>query len=162
MSGGQAPAGADRPAAEGEAFPVPTAHVPRPSPTLIDPAAVLAGRLAISGPHWIEAWGGHVYVRELSGAERDAFEVESLTQLDRLTGGTGAKATLEQQRRAQEGIRARLAVWCVCDAEGRALFTRDQAEQLGRQSGRALTTIYALAAPLNGLTDADLAELSGN
>ena len=98
----------------------------------------------------IPEWGGAVYVREMSGVERDAFELASMV-------GEGKGTHF-----SRENIRARLAVACVCNERGELLFGPAQAAQLGQKSARALNRIWEVAAPLNGLTDADVEALAGN
>lgn len=107
---------------------------------MLDAASILAASLAAPQPVYVREWGGVVYVREMSGAERDAFE----------------RAGLVNGAPSLENFRARLAVATVCDAAGRLLFEARQAPELGRASGRALQRIFEVAAPLNGITDEEV------
>src|ERR1035437_8579800 len=77
-------------------------------------------RDAILGPHkrameeiQIPEWEGSVWVREMSGAERDAWEAVAF--------GDDKKGNL----------RATLAVACLCDADGKRLFLDEDAGSLG-------------------------------
>lgn len=119
------------------------------SPAELTAEAILATATAPPQPLYVPEWGGTVYVREMSGAERDAFEAASLA-------GRGKGATFNAQN-----IRARLACACICRADGVRLFRDDQADELGAKSARALNRIFEVAAPLNGLTESDVEQLAG-
>lgn len=95
-------------------------------------------------------WGGDVVVRTLSGAERDAFEAANLQ-------GRG-----RNQRVNLHNLRARLVALCVVDADGKRVFSDEDAEALGRQSARALDQVFAVASRLNGISEGDLEELEKN
>ncbi|MEM6560042.1 MAG: hypothetical protein AAF656_00445 [Planctomycetota bacterium] len=94
-------------------------------------------------------WGGHVFVRTMSGTERDAFEREMLAAKE--AGGNDLA-----------NIRARLAVRTVCDDKGKRVFTDADAEQLGRKSALVLDRIFETAQRLNGIGKKDVEELAGN
>lgn len=97
----------------------------------------------------IPEWGGTVYVKTMSGTERDAFEASHL----------------EAQKSAGHilaNVRARLAVQTVCDAGGARLFADDDAAELGRKHGKALDRIFDVARRLNGLRGEDVKELEKN
>ena len=49
-------------------------------------------------------WGGKVWVRTMTGTQRDAFEKQQLKE-------------------PFQDVRARVAVACVCDSSGSLLFT---------------------------------------
>lgn len=101
----------------------------------------------VPAPVPVNAFGG-VFVRMMSGTERDAFE-EQCTNAKEQTGSVA-------------GFRGRLAVFTVCDAEGHLVFTRNDAAKVGDLPAVDLDRVYEAAAPLNGLTDADVEELVGN
>lgn len=116
----------------------------------ITPAALTAAAILhhdAPAPVRVEVpeWGGAVYVRVMSGRERDAFEFACMED-------GGAKN--------QDNFRARLAVRCVCDEAGALLFTPADADALGAGNGAALSRILEVAAPLNGLTRADQDDLT--
>src|SRR5690349_15146048 len=96
----------------------------------------------------VPEWGGSVFVKTMSGTERDAFE----------------EGIVEARKSGTElvNIRARLAVYVVCDKTGARLFTDDDAEALGKKSGKALDRIFSVAQRLSGIGDSDVAELEGN
>lgn len=90
-------------------------------------------------------WGGTVFLRIMSGTERDAFEQLYIAE------GQGFA-----------NFRARLLVRCLCDAEGKRLFEDGDADALGAKSASAISPLYDVAARLNGITGADVDELVGN
>lgn len=81
----------------------------------------------------VPEWGGRVFVRVLSASERD--ELEKLWELTK-----------------RANFRARLAVACVCDEEGKDLFLIGDIEALGEQPAPALQRIAAVALRINGFT----------
>ena len=59
-------------------------------------------------------------------------------------------------------MRARLVGLTVIDETGQRLFTDDEVDLLGAKSGAALDRVFAVAQKLNGLSGADVEELSKN
>jgi hypothetical protein len=98
----------------------------------------------------IPEWGGTVWVRTLSAAERDAFEAASVQ-----ARGKDRSVNLAN-------LRARLAVLCLVDEQGQRLFTDTDAVALGQKSAKALAKVYDVAARLNGLSADDVEELAKN
>jgi hypothetical protein len=93
-------------------------------------------------PLVVPEWSGKtVFIRTLSGTERDAFEASNVKQKGR---------TAEFSR---ANLRARLAVLVVCDSEGKRIFGDDDASALGRKSGAALDRIFDVANRLNRLSE---------
>ena len=95
----------------------------------------------------VPEWGGEVYVRTLTGTERDAFEQSMVAKKN--------KPNLAN-------VRARFAVLTICDADGKRLFTDADAEVLGSKSASALDRVFEVAQRLNGFSDADSQELAKN
>ena len=91
----------------------------------------------------VEEWGGAVWVRVLTGTERDRFEVQV----------SDSKRT---------NFRARLAVYCVCDENGQRLFAESDVQALGNQPGSALEKVCTVALRLNRYTSEDVALLEKN
>lgn len=106
----------------------------------------------------VPEWGGAVYVRALTGAERDAFE-QSMVEMR--TVRQGRKQETVREMRLQN-IRARLCALTICDEEGNRLFTDADVQALGRKSASALNRVFQVAQRLSGLTDEDVEELAGN
>lgn len=92
----------------------------------------------------------YVWVRTLSGQERDQFEAECFQQNGR------------SRRFNLENIRARLAILSVVNEDGSPKFTRADLTWLCKKSARPLDRIFAAAQKLNGMTDEDIDELAKN
>jgi hypothetical protein len=95
----------------------------------------------------VPEWGGDVYVRTMSGTERDHFEQ---------TIADGKKATTLTH------VRARLAVKTLCDQSGNRLFGDEDADALGKKSGKVLDRLFDAAQRLNGIGDKEAENLLGN
>lgn len=93
-------------------------------------------------------WAGSVFVRTLSGAERD--ELEGAIRAAAIAGNVSRDA------------RARFCAAFICDAEGTPLFTLADIDALTGKSGDALTRITAAGMKLNGMREADVEELQKN
>jgi hypothetical protein len=98
----------------------------------------------------VPEWGGNVYIRNLNGKERDAFEASCIT-----TNGTKREVNTIN-------MRARLVARSICDAEGAALFTEADVNALGEKSAAALDRIFAAAQELSGLGAQDVENLAKN
>lgn len=96
----------------------------------------------------VPEWGGTVRVRMMTGAERDAFEA-SLAQQK----GKSVRTNLAN-------LRARLVAKTAVNAEGKRLFTDEQAGVLGQKSAAALDRVFEAARKLNGMTEKDVEELT--
>lgn len=88
----------------------------------------------------VPEWGGDIYVRGMSGAERDAFE-QSLMVGDKFT---------------PDNVRARLAARCICDEKGERLFSDADIVVLGAKNAAALDRVYDVAQRLSGIGKKDL------
>lgn len=96
----------------------------------------------------VPEWGGlSVYVRTLTGAERDAYESDII--------GTDGKVK-------RDNIRAKLLVRTVVDETGERVFTDADVDALSKKSGSALVRLFDKAQRLNALTKGDVAELEKN
>lgn len=94
---------------------------------------------------------GEVGIREMTAAERDAWEAEILERR-----GDDVEVNLE-------GIRVKLLVKVLVDPEsGERLFADEDVELLGGISGAVAGDLFAAAQKLNGLTREDVEELAGN
>lgn len=99
----------------------------------------------------VPEWGGAVYVRTISGAERDQYETEGISL-----------KTGKLQREAVETTRARLVALCAVGEDGKRLFNPSDVMGLARKSARALDRVFEAAARLNGIRKEDVEELRGN
>lgn len=98
----------------------------------------------------VPEWGGCVYVRALTGAERDAFEASVVEQR-----GKSTKMNLRN-------IRAKLVALTIVDEEGTRLFSDADVKLLGQKSAAALDKLFEVAQRLSGLKDEDVEELAKN
>lgn len=92
----------------------------------------------------IPEWGGKVYVRTLTAAERDQFEWSVYGQRD------------------FKNFRARLLVLAVCDEGGERVFRDEDADALGRQPGQIIDRIWDVATRLSAVGADDVAALKKN
>ena len=115
---------------------------------LLSKEAILAAQDVVTEIVEVPEWGGSVRVRGLTGAERDAFEGETIQR-----NGRDVKTNTRN-------LRARLVVLSVVDDAGARLFAFHDIEALGEKSARALDRIFAVAMRLSGLRDEDVAEMA--
>lgn len=94
----------------------------------------------------VPEWGGSVYVRIMSGRERDAFEAQMIASKDR----------------SMENFRAKMAAVCVCDDQGKRIFSDQDVEALGAKSSTALQRIFDAALRINRMAPGDVEELRKN
>ncbi len=90
---------------------------------------------------YIAEWEGSVYVRALTGGERDELE----RMLSKGSAG-----------------RAAIVALCTIDADGNRLFSKDDIEKLAGKNGSALEKIVSAALRFNALTDEAFAEGKGD
>lgn len=102
----------------------------------------------------VPEWGGYVYVRTLTGAERDEYESSMLIVRG---SGRGAQAQVNMAN-----ARARLCALAICDTDGSRLFSTEDVRALGQKSAAALDRIYSVAMRLSGLRPEDIEELTKN
>lgn len=95
----------------------------------------------------VPEWGGSVFVRAITGEERDTFEAG----LIEIKG--------KDRRHNFRNMRARLVALSVCDAEGQPVFTEKDVALLGRKAAAALDRVFAVAQRLAGLREEDVEEL---
>lgn len=102
----------------------------------------------------VPEWGGYVFVRALTGRERDTFETESVRYQP--------KGQSEPNFDALQQTRARLCARAMCDEQGNRLLSDADVEALGTKSAAALDRVYEVAARLSGISAKDLEELEKN
>ena len=96
----------------------------------------------------VPEWGGDVYVRGMTGADRDKFEA-SIVQT------RGKDQTLNMVN-----IRAKLASMTICDEKGNRIFSEADVKELSGKSAHALQRIFVVAQKLSGIGDEDVKELA--
>ncbi len=96
----------------------------------------------------VPEWSGSVYVRTMSGAEREKFEDTS----KRFKGKT--LSSLEYL--------VSLLVSCLCDDKGKLLFTEADIKPLTGKNTTIIMRLYDVALRMNGLRADDVKELAKN
>ena len=97
----------------------------------------------------VPEWDGEVYVKTMSGIERDTFESDYLDA--------------KEKGRVRVNIRATLVAMVTCDENGKKLFSASEAQKLGEEkSGAALDRIFDVAQGVNKISDKDIKELEKN
>lgn len=98
----------------------------------------------------VPEWGGQVYVRMMTGEERDRWEM-SISKRRSNNGDIDLN-----------GIRAALAVIVVCDEKGNSVFKPEDAKALAKKNGTAIERICFAARKLSRLDDADIEDSKKN
>ena len=96
-------------------------------------------------PVEVPEWGGTVYVRQITAAERDQWEARIVAE--------GARP---------QNVRAGLLVYALADAEGKRLFADEDVTRLGRKSAKVLDRLFDVARRVNALGEEDLEELQSD
>ena len=82
----------------------------------------------------VPEWGGDVFVRTMTGTDRDAFEASLIGKEGRM-----------------ENVRARLVSLTLCNEAGERMFDDAEIAALGKKSARALDRVFSVAQRLNGI-----------
>lgn len=98
-------------------------------------------------PVEVEEWGLTVWVRTMTGTEKDRWEGEEISATENKT---------------REGARARLLVRTLVDENGERIFTEADLKALGEKSSSALDRCHEVAARLNRVRQADFEFLIKN
>ena len=98
----------------------------------------------------IPEWGGKLFVRTMTGLERDKYEAD-------LVVANGARPG-----DVLRNMRARLVVLTTVDAKGERIFADADAEALGAKSSKALDRVADVATRLNGMNEKDVEDLAKN
>lgn len=93
----------------------------------------------------VPEWGGHVFVRELTGKERDEYETSIVS-----IGPDG------QPKMHSENMRAKLAALSIVNESGERVFTTKQAAALGDLSAAALDRVLDTAKTLSRIGEDEL------
>jgi len=93
----------------------------------------------------VPEWGGKIYVRRLTGRERDEFE-QLMT--DRRQGRSAMKV---------QGVIAKMVILAACTSDGTKLFTSKDAEgKLNEKACSPLMRIFDAAMAVSGMRDDDI------
>lgn len=111
-------------------------------------------REPVEVPEWADLLEGEkVYVRELTGRERDEYEAERV----KVTFGPRGRVSQEINLR---NLRARLVVRTLVGEDGKRVFSEADAAEVGELGGAVLDRLFDVAQRLSGLSkDADEALL---
>jgi hypothetical protein len=94
--------------------------------------------------------GNYVFVRQMTGHERDRFEQSMLRK------NKDAKGNIISVETVMEDFRAKLAVMTLCDEEGKLLLDPKDTITLSRNiSAKRLEQIINVAQKLNAITEED-------
>jgi len=96
----------------------------------------------------VPEWGGAVFVKGMTGAERDRFE----SGIVRISG--------DESQVNMVDIRAKLCAATAVDEDGKKLFTAADIKELTKKSAVALQKVYEAATRLSGMSDEDVEELA--
>jgi hypothetical protein len=110
--------------------------------------AILAADDLVTETVEVPEWSMTVYIRSMTGAERDKFESSAFNAT---TGKVNA-----------DNLRAKLVSICLVDVDGNRIFSDKEAIELGGKSAKVLSRLYDIATKLNALSDADVEELAKN
>lgn len=91
-----------------------------------------------------------IFVRGLTGRERDSFENACFVQRGK------------QRVMTTENIRAKLLVRSICDDKGARMFTDAEEGELGALPAQVLDTLFTVAQKLSGLGASDMEELQSD
>lgn len=101
---------------------------------------------------------GFVFVREMTGHEKDVWEQSMLKQKP-----SGDKRKPVEYETTLEDFRAKLAVVTVCDAEGNLLFKPEDVKTLSRMmSATNMEKIIDVAQRINAISQKDRDEILKN
>ena len=94
----------------------------------------------------VPEWGGAVYVKTMTAAEKDKFEKSVM-------GKPGSEPDIE-------GVRAKMLAQTIVDEQGKLLFTLEEVDLLSAKAARACDRIFAVAQRLSGFTAEDVEDLA--
>jgi hypothetical protein len=92
----------------------------------------------------IPEWGGEVYVRGLTGAQRASFEDAVIN------------------KKSMKDIRRKIVLECVVDDEGKPLFTAKDGSWITSKSATAIEKIFVKVMDISGLGDDADEDAEGN
>jgi len=109
---------------------------------------ILGGGLAVEP---FEFRGKTYWLRELSGTDREDFEIES-----------AKRGEIEKDPSAFRGLRAFLVVRALCDEDGQRAFVPDEADDMAKaMSGALMDAMFDAVMERNGLRGSDVEAMAG-
>lgn len=100
----------------------------------------------------IPEWNGHVFVRSMTGLERDRYEA---SVVQRSKNSSEVEVILE-------GARGRLVALTTCDENGNLIFEESDLKELNERNANVLDRLFTISSRLSGLTQDDMDELTTN
>lgn len=104
---------------------------------------------------WCEALNGHVYMKQISAADQDAYEREMVDFVEQDDGSMKTEQKMDN-------MRAKYLVKVLCDSKGNRLYNDEQAKQLGNKLTSTVREMHRLALEVNGIGKAQVEELEKN
>ena len=98
----------------------------------------------------VPEWGGDVYVKAMTGAEKDSYD-DSICSFD----GEGVQMTLTDAT-------AKLCARTICDKDGKLMFSNKDVNALSKKNGRALERCSKVARRLSGYGKGEIEKLVKN
>jgi hypothetical protein len=106
----------------------------------------------------VKEWGGDVFVRTMTGLERDKWEESVMRFKPRRVNGKN----IQEAEFVMANAKAKMLAKVLSDDNGNSLFSTDDVDRLGKKSAAALDRCFQVAQRLNHLTDDDMEELVKN
>lgn len=100
----------------------------------------------------VPEWNGSIYVKTLTGAERDKLEASIMS-----FGNDGRPRGMKL-----DNMRAMVAVLGICDEKGDAIFTMKDITALSAKSSSALDRVVAKIQSLAAMSQLDIENLIGD
>ena len=119
-----------------------------PEPKILTKEEILQANDLVTERVDVPEWGGAVYVRGMTGLERDLYEDSILEQR-----GKNRQVNLRNAR-------AKLVALSVVDEAGQRMFSQTDVAALGKKNAAALQRVFNVATRLSGITEEDLEELT--
>jgi hypothetical protein len=93
----------------------------------------------------VPEWGGSVFIRMMTGAERDAYEIMMFGE--------------DNKKKTFVNMRAKFLAFTIVDESGKPIFTDSDIEALGKKGIKPIDRVYTAARKLNALSDEDVDEI---
>jgi hypothetical protein len=111
---------------------------------------ILARRPTLIEPVPMPEWGGTVYVRELSAAERDAFEAQQII----------AKRAVEGSE--LHDFRAKIIVLSACDADGNRMFDDSEIPAVSKLPVKELQRLFDAGLRVGAISESEAEAIEEN
>lgn len=98
----------------------------------------------------VPEWGTDIWIREMTGSERDQYEASLIDKKDMPT------------KDKLGNMRAELVVLTAVDEKGERIFSDTDLELVGAKNAKALTRLAETAQLINAITDEQLEAEEGN